>query len=116
MIEEYAGDLPLWLSPIQASILNISNAQEGFCSDLYKKLNTHKIRTEMDLRNEKISYKVREHSAAKIPVIIAIGAREKESKTVSIRRIGSDKTESMTFNEALKVLSNENSNPHQSGN
>jgi threonyl-tRNA synthetase len=49
-------------------------------------------------------------------VIIAIGAREKESKTVSIRRIGSDKTESMTFNEALKVLSNENSNPHQSGN
>jgi len=71
------------------------------------------IRCCSDLRNEKISYKVREHSAAKVPVIIAIGAREKESKTVSIRRIGSDKTETMDFDEALKVLSDQNSNPHQ---
>ena len=64
-------------------------------------------------RNEKISYKVREHSAAKVPVIMALGKREKESKSVSIRRIGSDKTESMDLNEALKVLSDENSNPHK---
>ena len=72
LIEEYAGDLPLWLSPIQASILNISNAQEGYCSDLYKKLNINKIRTEVDLRNEKISYKIREHSMKRTPYLLIV--------------------------------------------
>jgi len=63
------------------------------------------------LRNEKISYKVREHSAAKVPVIMALGKREKSDRTVSIRRIGSDKTESMSLDEAVKILTKENINP-----
>ena len=63
------------------------------------------------LRNEKISYKVREHSAAKVPVIMALGKREKSDRTVSIRRIGSDKTESMSLDEAVKILTKDNINP-----
>ncbi len=63
------------------------------------------------LGNEKISYKVREHSAAKVPVIMALGKREKSDRTVSIRRIGSDKTESMSLDEAVKILTKENINP-----
>jgi threonyl-tRNA synthetase len=91
LIEEYAGDLPLWLSPIQASILNISNAQEGYCSDLYKKLNVHKIRTEVDLRNEKISYKIREHSMKRTPYLLIVGDKEVENDELSVRtRLGDD--------------------------
>ena len=74
-------------------------------------LENNGIRCHEDFRNEKISYKVREHSAAKVPVIMALGKREKESQTVSIRRIGSDKTKSMSLKDALKALTEENSIP-----
>ena len=113
LIENYSGKLPFWLAPIQVAVATIISDVDDYAKEIIDALEKAGIRCHSDLRNEKISYKVREHSAAKVPVIIALGAREKESKTVSIRRIGSDKTETMDFDEALKVLSDQNSNPHQ---
>ena len=113
LIENYSGKLPFWLAPIQVAVATIISDVDDYAKEIIDALEKAGIRCHSDLRNEKISYKVREHSAAKVPVIIALGAREKESKTVSIRRIGSDKTETMDFEEALKVLSDQNSNPHQ---
>ena len=113
LIENYSGKLPFWLAPIQVAVATIISDVDDYAKEIIDALENAGIRCHSDLRNEKISYKVREHSAAKVPVIIALGAREKESKTVSIRRIGSDKTESMGFDEALKVLTAQNSNPHK---
>ena len=113
LIENYSGKLPFWLAPIQVAVATIISDVDDYAKEIIDALENAGIRCHSDLRNEKISYKVREHSAAKVPVIIALGAREKESKTVSIRRIGSDKTETMDFDEALKILSDQNSNPHQ---
>ena len=113
LIENYSGKLPFWLAPIQVAVATIISDVDDYAKEIIEALENAGIRCHSDLRNEKISYKVREHSAAKIPMIMAIGAREKESKTVSIRRIGSDKTESMGFDEALKVLTAQNTNPHK---
>jgi threonyl-tRNA synthetase len=113
LIENYSGKLPFWLAPIQVAVATIISDVDDYAKEIIEALENAGIRCHSDLRNEKISYKVREHSAAKIPMIMAIGAREKESKTVSIRRIGSDKTESIGFDEALKVLTAQNSNPHK---
>ena len=113
LIENYSGKLPFWLAPVQVAVATIISDVDDYAKEIIEALENAGIRCHSDLRNEKISYKVREHSAAKIPMIMAIGAREKESKTVSIRRIGSDKTESMGFDEALKTLTAQNSNPHK---
>ena len=112
LIENYSGKLPFWLAPVQVAVATIISDVNDYASEIIDELENVGIRCKADLRNEKISYKVREHSAAKVPVIIAIGKREEEAKTVSIRRIGSDKTESMSFDDALKLLSSENSNPN----
>ena len=112
LIENYSGRLPFWLAPVQVAVSTIISDVNNYASEIIDELENAGIRCKADLRNEKISYKVREHSAAKVPVIIAIGKREAEAKTVSIRRIGSDKTESMSFDDALKLLSSENSNPN----
>jgi len=91
LIEEYAGDLPLWLSPNQAVILNISEGQEKYCNDLYKKLNNSKIRSDIDIRNEKISYKIREHSMKRIPYLLIVGDNELKNNELSVRtRTGED--------------------------
>ena len=113
LIENYSGKLPFWLAPVQVAVATIISDVDDYASKIIDELENVGIRCKADLRNEKISYKVREHSAAKVPVIIAIGKREEEAKTVSMRRIGSDKTETMDFDEALKVLSDQNSYPHQ---
>ena len=113
LIENYSGKLPFWLAPLQVAVATIISDVDDYAKEIIEALENAGIRCHSDLRNEKISYKVREHSAAKIPMIMAIGAREKESKTVSIRRIGSDKTEIIGFDEALKVLTAQNSNPHK---
>ena len=103
LIENYSGKLPFWLAPVQVVVATIVSEVDDYAAEVITSLENAGIRCHSDLRNEKISYKVREHSAAKVPVIMALGKREKESKLVSIRRMGSDKTESMDFNEALKV-------------
>ena len=110
LIENYSGKLPFWLAPVQVAVATIVSDVDDYAAEVINSLENAGIRCHSDFRNEKISYKVREHSAAKVPVIMALGKREKESSTVSIRRIGSDKTESMDLSEALKVLSDENSN------
>ena len=110
LIENYSGKLPFWLAPVQVAVATIVSDVDDYAAEVINSLENAGIRCHSDFRNEKISYKVREHSAAKVPVIMALGKREKESSTVSIRRIGSDKTESMDLSEALKVLSDQNSN------
>ena len=103
--------LPFWLAPVQVAVATIISDVNDYAADIINQLENMGIRCLEDFRNEKISYKVREHSASKVPVIIALGQREKESQTVSIRRIGSEKTVSMSLGEALNILSSENSIP-----
>ena len=111
LIENYSGKLPFWLAPVQVAVATIISDVNDYAAEIVNKLENLGVRCLEDYRNEKISYKVREHSAAKVPVIIALGQREKESQTVSVRRIGSDKTVSMSLEEALSTLSSENSIP-----
>ena len=112
LIENYSGKLPFWLAPVQVAVATIISDVNDYASDVINQLENHGIRCQEDFRNEKISYKVREHSAAKVPVIMALGKREKESQSVSIRRIGSDKTTSMSLKDALQALTEENSIPN----
>ncbi|MDA9621330.1 threonine--tRNA ligase [Gammaproteobacteria bacterium] len=111
LIENYSGRLPFWLAPLQVSVATIISDVDDYAKEIIGLLEESGIRCHADIRNEKISYKVREHSSAKVPVIMALGQREKDNRTVSIRRIGSDKTETMDLKEALKILSIENRNP-----
>ena len=111
LIENYSGRLPFWLAPLQVSVATIISDVDDYAKEIIQNLEDAGIRCHADFRNEKISYKVREHSSAKVPVIMALGQREKDSRTVSIRRIGSNKTETLDLDEALKILSIENSNP-----
>jgi len=108
LIENYSGRLPFWLAPLQVSVATIISDVDDYAKEIIGLLEEAGIRCHADLRNEKISYKVREHSSAKVPVIMALGQREKDNRTVSIRRIGSDKTETIDLKEALKILSIEN--------
>ena len=85
LIEHYAGNFPLWLSPTQASILTISEKHNQFALELRGHLQKNKIRTNLDLRNEKIGFKIREHTLQKVPYLLIIGDKEVESKTVAVR-------------------------------
>lgn len=107
LIEHFAGHLPLWLSPIQVVIATITSEADPYGEKVAEALRDAGLKVNTDFRNEKINYKVREHSLAKIPVIIAIGAREAEEGTVSIRRLGSKHQTSMTLEEAVASLSDE---------
>ncbi len=111
LIEEYAGKFPLWLAPVQVMVTTITNEADNYALEVKAELEKAGIRVHTDLSNNKINYKIREHSNAKIPVIIALGAREQAEKTVSIRRIGSDKQEVMPLVEAVKSLSSEARTP-----
>ncbi|MCC9622762.1 threonine--tRNA ligase [Thalassospira sp. MA62] len=88
LIENYAGRLPLWLSPVHAVICTITNEADDYAQEVKKILSAKGLNVEVDTRNEKINYKVREHSHAKVPLILALGKREAEEKTASVRRIG----------------------------
>ena len=85
LIENYAGELPPWLSPVQAVILNITESQSNYCRDVYGTLARRDFRVEMDLRNEKVGFKIREHTIQRVPYLLVIGDREMESKTVAVR-------------------------------
>ena len=111
LIENYSGKLPFWLAPMQVAVATIISDVDHYAEEVVQLLNNIDIRCKADTRNEKISYKVREHSAAKVPVILALGKREKSDRTVSIRRIGSDKTETLNLDDVLKLLKQENINP-----
>ena len=107
LIEHHAGNLPLWLAPIQVKVLTITSDADDYAHQIAKKLQEANINTEVDLRNEKISYKVREHSLAKIPVLMAVGAREVKERSVSIRRLGAKDQTTMNLDDAIKELKRE---------
>ena len=108
LIENYAGKLPFWLSPQQVVVASIISDVNDYSSEIVESLKKEGILAEADLRNEKISYKIREHSNRKIPIILAIGNNEKKDQTVSIRRIGSNETEVIELQEAIKQITKEN--------
>ena len=108
LIENYSGKLPFWLAPQQVVIASIISDVNDYSIEIMEQLKKEGIRAEVDLRNEKMSYKIREHSSKKVPIIIAIGKSEKSEKTVSIRRIGSSETEILDKNDAIKQIKKEN--------
>jgi threonyl-tRNA synthetase len=107
LVEEHAGRFPLWLAPVQAVVATITNDGDDFAHTVQAALAAAGLRAELDLRNEKINYKVREHSLAKVPAIIAIGKREAEDGTVSLRRLGSKQQEVLALDEAVARLREE---------
>ena len=112
LIENHAGRLPLWLSPEQVVIAPVTSDFDGYAEEVAKKMSAAGLKVKTDLRNEKITYKIREHSVAKIPVIAVVGAKEKENNTVTIRRIGSEKQEVLGVNDLIEKLVEEAKMPH----
>jgi threonyl-tRNA synthetase len=88
LIEEHAGALPTWLAPVQVSILNITDSQDAYCREIAKTLSDQGLRVQLDLRNEKITRKIREHSMQKLPFILVVGEKEKEAGAVAVRARG----------------------------
>jgi threonyl-tRNA synthetase len=88
LTEHFAGNFPVWLAPVQVTVLPITDAQNDYAVEIYQKLKEMKIRAEVDLRNEKITYKIREAETKKIPYMLVIGEREKTNRNVSVRRHG----------------------------
>ena len=107
LLEHHAGNLPLWLAPVQVKVLTITSDADEYAVDVATRLCASGLRAETDLRNEKISYKVREHSVAKVPVQFAVGQRELENGTVAVRRLGSRKQQVMSLAEAISALNSE---------
>ncbi len=107
MIEHYAGHLPLWLSPTQAIVATITDDANGYAKQAAAAARKAGLRVTDDLRNEKINYKVREHSLAKVPVLLVVGKKEAAERMVSIRRLGQEKQEVMALDAALKALAAE---------
>ena len=107
LIEHHAGHLPLWLAPTQAIVATIVSDADAYAETVLERLKAAGLRAEADLRNEKINYKVREHSVAKVPVMLVVGKREAEEGTVSVRRLGSQQQEVMTLDEALRMFVDE---------
>jgi threonyl-tRNA synthetase len=107
LIEHYAGHFPLWLSPVQAVVATITSEADGYAHDAVRAATRMGLRVEADLRNEKINYKVREHSLAKVPVLLVVGRKEAAERTVSIRRLGSEKQTTMPLDAALAMLADE---------
>tara|TARA_X000001036_G_scaffold264163_1_gene245539 strand:+ start:11909 stop:13825 length:1917 start_codon:yes stop_codon:yes gene_type:complete len=111
LIENYAGKLPFWLSPAQAVVCSIAEENNDYVKKLFEDLFKEGIKCEVDLRNEKINYKVREHSLAKVPVIIVCGKKEVADNTVTIRRLGSEKQETIKRKDLIKNMLQENKLP-----
>ena len=107
LIENFAGRLPLWLAPVQVAITTVSENANEYAEQLNKELHSAGISTILDTSKEKISYKIRQHSTTKVPVIAVIGDKEVNDKTVTIRRLGSDAQETLTIKDFIEKLQNE---------
>jgi threonyl-tRNA synthetase len=107
MIEHYAGHLPLWLSPLQAVVATITLDADDYAREVVDAARKLGLRVDSDLRNEKINYKVREHSLAKVPALLVVGKKEAAERTVSIRRLGSEGQQVMPLNAAVAALAGE---------
>jgi len=115
LIEHYAGKLPLWLAPLQVVVATITSDADAYAGKVLAALAAAGLRAEGDLRNEKIGYKVREHSLAKVPVLLAVGKREAEEGTVAVRRLGSPDQETLALDEAVNRLRAEAAVPSAAG-
>ena len=113
LLENYEGKLPLWLAPTQIVIAAITDDANEYANELNKNLISKGLRTELDVRNEQNSYKVREHSLQKVPYIIAVGKKEIADRTVSVRKLGTDKNEVISADLFIKNLVAESNNPLQ---
>jgi threonyl-tRNA synthetase len=107
LIEHYAGHFPLWLAPIQATICTITSDADSYALEAAAAARRAGLRVDVDLRNEKINFKVREHSLAKIPVLLVVGRKEAESRAVSIRRLGSQDQRVVALDTAIAILVDE---------
>ena len=107
LIEHYSGNLPIWLCPIKAVIATVTEKCNDYAKNVCDVLNNHNIKTEIDLRKEKIGYKVREHSYSKIPIIIIVGDKEKSDKSLAVRRLGSKNVEVYLLQEFIKITKNQ---------
>jgi threonyl-tRNA synthetase len=115
LIEHYAGRFPLWLAPVQAVVATITGAADGYAREVHAACRAAGLKAEIDLRNEKINYKVREHSLTKVPVILVVGAKEAENRAVALRRLGGEKQEVLALDEAVARLRAEAAGPASRG-
>ena len=111
LIENYAGKLPFWLSPKQAVVLPISEEHNDYAKKIFEELFKEGIKCDVDLRNQKINYKIREHSLSKTPLILIVGKKEMSDKSVTIRKLGSEKQETLKFSKAIQNLKSLNNLP-----
>ena len=112
LIEQYAGKFPMWLTPTHAVVATITDSAKDYAIEITEKLRKAGLRVEADIRNEKINYKIREHSVKKIPAILVVGAREAEEGSVAIRRLGGKQQEIMPIDDAIKMLLKEAKMPN----
>ena len=115
LIENYAGRFPLWLAPHQVTVATITNESDAYAAQVAKACRAAGLRVETDTRNEKINYKIREHSHAKVPVIMVVGAKEAEAGTVAIRRLGGKDQEILALQQAIDTLGTEAAGPLGAG-
>ena len=111
LIENYTGRFPLWLAPVQVAVVPVSAENNEYAQEILKRLKQEGLRAEVDVRNEKMNYKIRELSTQKIPVLLVVGRREEEEKTVAIRRLGSDQQEVVALTQAIGTLKEEATSP-----
>ena len=111
LIENYAGKMPFWLAPRQVVVASIVSDADGYVAEVVATLREAGLRAEADTRNEKINYKVREHSVGKVPVILAIGMKEVAERTVSVRRLGETRTDTMALSDAVAAFADEATPP-----
>ena len=111
LIENYAGKLPFWISPLQVMVIPVSEDFDNYAKSVNKKINNIGISSEVDLKNHNLNYKIREHSLSKIPFLLICGKKEVDSNTVTIRRLDSNKQENMEVNSFLKKFAALNKAP-----
>ena len=111
LIEHYAGKLPLWLAPLQAVVIPIAPEFDNYAKKIFDQFTKAGINTEVDLKNQKISYKIREHSLSKVPLLLICGDKETKDKSVTIRKLGSEKQETILLDQAVQKISQQNKIP-----
>ena len=111
LIEHYAGRLPVWLSPVQVVVATITNEADGYAAEVVERLKGVGVRAEADIRADKIGYKVREHSLRKVPLLLAVGAREQADRTVSLRRLGDSAQTSLSLDAVIALCQRESTPP-----
>ena len=111
LIEQYAGRFPVWLSPVQGVVATITNDADDYAREVAAKFQAAGLRVGVDLRNEKINYKIREHSEARVPAILVVGKREAEEGAVAVRRLGGKAQEVLALDEAIHRLAQEAAPP-----